>query len=136
MDLIITDSKKKLAAEARILLLHSPLNMFATLRQRIDYNTRSLNLMIVRRLKEEGMAISLLEEKLKDLSPLSVLKRGYSITRKLPDKKILRDVSRVEKGDRVDVILSEGGLECRIEKIAPGGNIGGSRRKDTVSSRQ
>jgi hypothetical protein len=32
---------------------------------------------------------------------------------------ILKDVSGVEKGDDVNVILAEGELECRIKKITP-----------------
>ncbi len=63
------------------------------------------------------MNLSLLEEKLNDLSPLSVLKRGYSITRKLPEKTVLKDVSGVKKGDNVHIMLAEGELESRIEKI-------------------
>jgi len=68
-------------------------------------------------LKDYRMALSLLEEKLKDLSPLAVLKRGYSITRTLPDKRIVRDGADVNMGDHVNVTLAEGGLDCLIEKI-------------------
>ena len=66
------------------------------------------------------MAFSLLDEKLKDLSPHAVLKRGYSITRILPDKKILRDAADASMGERVNVTLAEGGLDCLIEKTHSG----------------
>ena len=52
-----------------------------------------------------------------DLSPLSVLNRGYSITRILPEKRILRDTSGVRKKDEVHVLLAKGELECRVEKV-------------------
>jgi len=58
-----------------------------------------------------------LEKRIKDLSPLSILKRGYSITRKLPEKWVIRYASSVQKGDQVQVFLAEGELECRIEKL-------------------
>ena len=119
MDLIIKERKRDLSAEGRALLLHSPIKMFALLRERIEFQGRTLALMISGRLRENRMNLSLLEAKIKDLSPLSVLKRGYSITRKLPEKMILKDVSGVEKGDDVNVILAEGELECRIKKITP-----------------
>jgi exodeoxyribonuclease VII large subunit len=58
-----------------------------------------------------------MEEKIKNMNPLAVLKRGYSITWKMPEQRVLKDASGVEAGDRVRVTLSEGGLECRVEKI-------------------
>ncbi|MGD2124458.1 MAG: exodeoxyribonuclease VII large subunit [Desulfobacteraceae bacterium] len=118
--LMIKDRKRVLSAEERALVLHSPMKMLAALGQKIDFQKRSLTFMIVRRLKDYRMSLSFLEEKIKDISPLSVLKRGYSITRKLPERWVLREASRVKKGDQVSVTLAEGGLECRVEKIISG----------------
>jgi exodeoxyribonuclease VII large subunit len=72
---------------------------------------------VTRKLKDCRMGMSMLQEKLKDMSPLSVLRRGYSIARKLPEKQLLRSSSKVNKGDRVSVMLAEGELECLVEKI-------------------
>ncbi len=57
--------------------------------------------------------------KLDSLSPLSILKRGYSITRKLPSLKILRRSSEVVEGEKVEVKLYEGSLLCDVEKTTP-----------------
>ena len=54
--------------------------------------------------------------KLDTLSPLSILERGYSITRKLPSLKILREASHVRPGEGVEVRLFKGSLICRIER--------------------
>jgi exodeoxyribonuclease VII large subunit len=117
MDLIVKESKKRLTSEGRALLFHSPVNMFSSLQQKNDFERRSLIRIMMRRLNESRMNLSLLEEKIKDLSPFSVLKRGYSITRKLPEETVLKDVSDVKKGDHVNILLAEGELESRIEKI-------------------
>jgi exodeoxyribonuclease VII large subunit len=117
MNLIVKESKKRLTSEGRALLFHSPINMFSSLQQKNDFERRSLIRIMMRRLNESRMNLSLLEEKIKDLSPFSVLKRGYSITRKLPEETVLKDVSDVKKGDHVNIMLAEGELESRIEKI-------------------
>jgi len=49
------------------------------------------------------------------LSPLAILGRGYSITRRLPDNLILRAADEVEVQAQVAVRLSRGELICRVE---------------------
>ncbi len=117
IDLTIKERQKNMRAEGRALLLHSPIKILASLEQRIDFQRRALTLMILKRLKENRMALSHFGERLKDLNPTSVMKRGYSITRKLPEKMILKDVSSLKKGDHVNVTLAKGELDCQIEKI-------------------
>jgi exodeoxyribonuclease VII large subunit len=120
MSFVIMDRKRSLAAGERTLILHSPLKIVAGLKQKIGFQSRSMVMMVMRKLKDCRMDISMLQEKLKDMNPLSVLGRGYSITRKLPEKLVLRSSSQINKGDKVSVKLSEGELECLVEKIVPG----------------
>jgi exodeoxyribonuclease VII large subunit len=120
MSFMIMDRKRSLTAGERALILHSPLKTIAGLTQKIEFQSRSMAMMVTRKLKDCRMDMSMLQEKLKDMSPLSVLGRGYSITRKLPERRVLRSSSQVAKGDRVNVKLAEGELECLVEKIVSG----------------
>ena len=108
------------AAEIRALRLHSPVNRMTALRQHLDFQRATLASAIQRRLGEMRMNRSLLEKRINDLNPLSVLKRGYSITRKLPEKRVLKNVSGVGRGDQVEVLLGEGALGCRVDKVGEG----------------
>ena len=117
MEFLVEGHRKDLASEVRALRDHSPMHLLASLKQQRDFQVRSLAHAAQAWLREHRMKASLLEERLKDLSPLSILSRGYSITRKLPENMVLRDVSEVREGDRVRVSLSEGEMECGVEKI-------------------
>jgi len=117
MGLTIKERQKNMTAQGRALLLYSPIKLLGSLEQRIDFHRRALILMILKRLKENRMGLSHLGERIKDLNPTSVMERGYSITRKLPERIILRDVSGLKKGDHVNVTLAKGELDCQIEKI-------------------
>lgn len=55
--------------------------------------------------------------KLDTLSPLSVLERGYSICRKLPERKVIRDTREVLRGDRIEVKVSRGEMVCGVEEV-------------------
>ncbi len=53
---------------------------------------------------------------LDNLSPLSVLRRGYSLTR-LPTGEIVRSGRQVGRGRLIEVLLHEGTLDCVVEKV-------------------
>ena len=118
IDLTIKERQKNIRGESRALLLYSPIKLLGSLEQQVNFQRRALILMILKRLKENRMALSHFGERLKDLNPSSVMERGYSITRKLPEKFILKDVAGLTKGDQVGVTLARGELVCQIEEIA------------------
>ena len=49
------------------------------------------------------------------LSPLAVLDRGYSITHKIPEEKIVKDADSLTIGDLLRVTLAKGKSICRVE---------------------
>jgi exodeoxyribonuclease VII large subunit len=57
--------------------------------------------------------------KLNSLSPVSILNRGYSITRTRIDKKIITDARPVSMGQHLEIILAKGMLNCIVEGKIP-----------------
>ncbi|MFP4453504.1 MAG: exodeoxyribonuclease VII large subunit, partial [Desulfobacterales bacterium] len=68
-------------------------------------------------LQQKRVALESVYGRMYALSPAAVLDRGYSITRSLPGKIVLTDTAEAEIGKEVEVILSKGSLNCRIERI-------------------
>ena len=63
-----------------------------------------------KRRREFGVAVG----KLEAMSPLGVLERGYSLTR-TADGAVVTDAAQVAPGDRVQVRLSRGELDCVVQ---------------------
>ncbi|HXG60303.1 MAG TPA: exodeoxyribonuclease VII large subunit [Planctomycetota bacterium] len=57
--------------------------------------------------------------RLEALSPLGILARGYSITRREPSGEVLRDARRLRPGDRILSILHDGRVVSRVEETRP-----------------
>jgi len=114
---IIREKRNRLHSEIRALAHHAPINRIGLMRQKIGYQERSMLLQITGRLKECRMNLSRMEGKLNDVSPFTILARGFSITRKMPEESVLNSASGVEEGNRVRVTLARGELECVVEKV-------------------
>lgn len=56
---------------------------------------------------------------LDSLSPLAVLQRGYSITRDLPEGRIVRDAAMLRTGDSVEILVSKGRFQAEVTRIFP-----------------
>jgi exodeoxyribonuclease VII large subunit len=83
--------------------------------QRLDEVSVDLFRGLQGRLRQLKERLAIETGRLDALSPLAVLERGYSITYKLPDEKIVKDADSVELGDRVRVSFAHGKAICRVE---------------------
>lgn len=117
MNLGVRDRRQILFGEIRALRLHSPATRVSSMRERLAFKEAMLRRAMEGRLREMEGEWRFLQKRLMDLSPLAILKRGYSITEKLPQQQVLKDASDVAKGDRVRVLLGHGTLGCRVETI-------------------
>jgi exodeoxyribonuclease VII large subunit len=106
----VVDLTRRLAAQR-------PRRMLEERAQRLDEL-----LMRLTRGAGEGLArrrerLESLAGRLESVSPLRVLARGYSLTRRAGDPACLRDAAAVEPGDEVETILARGRLVSRVEKV-------------------
>jgi len=53
--------------------------------------------------------------RLNAVSPLATLERGYSITRRLPDRSIVTDQKTVSKGETIETLLAEGKIISTVK---------------------
>jgi exodeoxyribonuclease VII large subunit len=56
-------------------------------------------------------------QRLGDLNPDNILKRGYSITVRKDTSEVVSDAGQVASGDEVSVRLHRGSIDCTVEKI-------------------
>jgi exodeoxyribonuclease VII large subunit len=98
------------------LLLRNPVQRVKSLRLFISEERKHLGQKIRYSIEIQRHRMKGILGKLDSLSPISILQRGYSITRKLPSLQILRDASYVKEGDKVEVKLYQGTLLCGVEK--------------------
>lgn len=94
-----------------------PLRRLEELGQRLDDLAERLHQAAVRHTKHQADKLSALAERLDSLSPLNVLKRGYSLTHNLRDGAVLRDASDVLPGDWLTTRLARGRILSRVEQV-------------------
>ncbi|MFH0935849.1 MAG: exodeoxyribonuclease VII large subunit [Candidatus Omnitrophota bacterium] len=70
-------------------------------------------------LKETGFKGTV--EKLSSLSPLNILGRGYSITFKLPENAIIKDIKGVGPGDRIKTRVNRGEILSQVTEVTENG---------------
>ncbi len=116
ISVFINDHKTRLMSQSRSLFVNSPVKKIERYREAINYKQQLLMRAMKKVTDGKQRALDIFSEKIKDLSPYSILERGYSITR-TTDKKAVRSASDVKTGDRVSVTLSKGSLECLVENI-------------------
>ena len=110
-------SKEKLVRIANSYAMRQPFDKFNRWQQRLDDCAQRLNLNTTHTLNTEREKLSGIAGKLESLSPLNVLKRGYTITTKLEDNKSLRYITDLSKGDKIKTNLSKGSIISEILSI-------------------
>jgi len=109
-------SGERLRSLERHLRLLSPLERVKRQRERLREGVLALQSSMSHRLALWRGELRTAAARLDSLSPLAILARGYSVCRRLPDLSILTRAASVAEGERVEVLLHQGGLICRVEE--------------------
>jgi len=96
--------------------LADPDRKLREMQQRVD----ELSVDLLRRFRDRLRQVKerLVQDggRLDALSPLAVLDRGYSITHKIPEEKLVKDAAVLDIGDFLRVIFAKGKATCRVER--------------------
>jgi exodeoxyribonuclease VII large subunit len=111
--------RSRLKADA-LMLLH-PGRQLAEHAHHVAQLIRQMTLALQTRLRLLRQRTDGCMGKLQTLSPLAVLERGYSIVRLLPTKEVIRQASRLEITNRVNVKVHRGEFIARVEEIKENG---------------
>jgi exodeoxyribonuclease VII large subunit len=111
---LLTQGESRLREAYRALLLLSPRHRVHRDGLRLDHLVQRLVARTSACVERQVQALSRVGAILDSLSPLAILKRGYSITYSLPSREILTEAGRVRRGDAIEVRLYDGELTARI----------------------
>lgn len=82
-----------------------------------------INYTMKQMLKDRRYAFRLAIEKIEQLSPIGVMRRGYSVAFN-ESGSIIKQIGDVGENDYLKLFLSDGSLDCRVNKIIKGETIG------------
>lgn len=116
-------SRARLDAARNSVAFRQPYNRVYQERMRLDVLHKYMRNALESGYDRQKARFSMLAGKLDALSPLTILSRGYSIAKSCKDGKIIKSINGIEKGDMVEINLSDGKIECTVDAVE-GGSYG------------
>ncbi len=116
---IIENNKVILANLDKHLEKNNPLEKLNLKRKQIDDYVLKNNLLIENILNTKKHQYGVLNEKLKALSPLIIMEKGYSISK--VNNKIVRSIKDVKKDDEIEIDLIDGKIKTMVLEVNSNG---------------
>ncbi|NQT09568.1 MAG: exodeoxyribonuclease VII large subunit, partial [Desulfobacteraceae bacterium] len=113
--------RERLFWRVNSLQVNNPLTQIKKINGKLQQDNDNLLIYIRIYLDSKYSILRELTAKLNALSPLSILARGYSITRTIPDAVVVMDAKQVSKRQELEVMVAKGSLICRVERILDNG---------------
>ena len=97
--------------------LARPLDRIHELQSEVDDLDERMRRAMQRRVESSRQQLGTISASLNALSPLAVLDRGYSLTKRLSDGNLIRDVNNLKVGDRISTLVASGSLISEVIAI-------------------
>ena len=104
--------------------LQDPMAFIDDKRMLLDYTQKNLAALAQHQMAQRTQQFTALAAKLDSLSPLKVLGRGYAVARN-EQGQILRAAQEAAAGEKIEVLLGQGSLNCTVNACNMGGNDDG-----------
>ena len=121
MQLILDRHAERLRWWHERLLFNSPDTRIKNIKVIIDKNLYKLFELLNKNINSKTAQLRESNARLNALSPVAILARGYSITRTIPDSKIVLDPESVVLNQDLEVIVSKGALICQVKEKSKNG---------------
>ncbi len=94
-----------------------PLENIERYGQELDDLTKALGRNTLHVIEIKSEKLNTVTGKLEAMSPLAILRRGYSITLRKTDARVLKDVKDAKAGDELETVLSKGRLISVVREV-------------------
>jgi len=109
--------KNKLHKSAQCLQEYHPKEKLVRDKHLLELLTNRLKNAMSRLIVNKSNRLTLNATNLDTLSPLSTLKRGYSITRDNKSKSVITKTTQAKKDQSISIMLTDGELDCVVKDI-------------------
>jgi exodeoxyribonuclease VII large subunit len=116
----VAQSRRELERLAKRRAFAKPLEPIHRLSRKLDELEVRLKQGWKRRFERSQAELASLGRELQALSPLAVLERGFSITKKVPTGELIKSVSQLAVGDRLATLIPDGQILSQVLEIDTG----------------
>ena len=97
------------------LIASSPKSQVHNINIKIEQYLNKLLKVYSKKFDTKAAELRELSARLETLSPIAILERGYSITRTIPDSKVVLNPQMVSVNQDLEVMVAKGTLTCRVK---------------------
>jgi exodeoxyribonuclease VII large subunit len=108
-------NRQRLEGLAQRRCFRLPLERIRDQERKLDESSERLQRALQQRMIQVRQRLEAQTERLEGLSPLNVLGRGYTLTRRETDSAVVRDPGQVRSGDTIITTLRHGQIRSRVE---------------------
>jgi exodeoxyribonuclease VII large subunit len=114
---LIRNRQRQVAGLAADVLHHEPRQMLAHMREQLATGNTRIDRSLERTVRRSTARVDALDARLRSLSPLAVLDRGYALVQ-APDGSVIRSTTQISSGDHVRTRLSDGAFSSTVDEVA------------------